>query len=66
MAQARRRARREQLVCRNLPLARKLAGHCRTQEPFEDLLQVASLGLIKAIDRFNPGRGIAFTSFAVP
>jgi RNA polymerase sigma-B factor len=54
-------------VLRHLPLARKLAGrYKRTQEPFEDLFQVASLGLVKAIDRFDPDRGIAFTSFAVP
>jgi RNA polymerase sigma-B factor len=58
---------REQLVIRHLSLARKLAmRYGRTQEPFEDLLQVASLGLLKAIDRFDPDRGIAFTSFAVP
>src|SRR6201990_485781 len=58
---------REQLVIRHLPLARKLATrYGRTQEPFEDLFQVASLGLLRAIDRFDPDRGIAFTSFAVP
>jgi RNA polymerase sigma-B factor len=61
------KAAREQLVVRHLSLARKLATrYGRTQEPFEDLLQVASLGLLKAIDRFDPDRGIAFTSFAVP
>src|SRR5690349_10219712 len=58
---------REQLVHRHPSLARKLATrYGRTQEPFEDLLQVDSLGLLKAIDRFDPARGIAFTSFAVP
>ena len=58
---------REQLVIRHLPLARKLATrYGRTQEPFEDLFQAASLGLLQAIDRFDPDRGIAFTSFAVP
>jgi RNA polymerase sigma-B factor len=61
------RAAREQLVVRHLSLARKLATrYGRTQEPFEDLFQVACLGLLKAIDRFDPDRGIAFTSFAVP
>jgi RNA polymerase sigma-B factor len=58
---------REELVVRNLPLARKLAGrYVRTLEPFEDLYQVASLGLVKAIDRFDPERGLSFASFAVP
>ena len=58
---------REELIHRHLPLARKLATrYARTQEPFEDLVQVASLGLVKAVDRFDPDRGIAFASFAVP
>lgn len=58
---------REELVGRFLPLACKLAHrYAGTGEPFEDLLQVASLALIKAIDRFDPGRGTAFSSFAVP
>lgn len=52
---------------RYLPLARGLAArYARTQEPFEDLFQVASLGLVKAIDRYDPERGFAFKSFAVP
>ena len=51
----------------HLPLARKLAArYVRTREPFDDLVQVASLGLIKAIDRFDPDRGGTFSSFAVP
>lgn len=58
---------REELVVRHLPLARKLAGrYARTQEPFDDLYQVACLGLVKAIDRFDPDRGVTFASFAVP
>lgn len=58
---------REELVRRFLPLARKLARrYGGAREPFEDLMQVASLGLVKAVDRFDPGRGAAFTSFAVP
>ena len=59
---------REHLVQRYMPLARKLAGRYRGQagEPYDDLLQVASLGLLKAIDRFDPDRGTAFASFAVP
>jgi RNA polymerase sigma-B factor len=50
-----------------MPLARSLARrYNRSSEPFEDLLQVASLGLLKAIDRFEPARGHSFPSFAVP
>jgi RNA polymerase sigma-B factor len=58
---------REQLVESFLPFARKLAlRYSHTDEPFEDLLQVASVGLIKAIDRFEPDRGSKFTSYAAP
>src|SRR5688500_20386495 len=60
-------AAREELVERFLPLVRDLAlRYTYTDEPFDDLLQVASLGLIKAIDRFEPGRGTKFTSYAAP
>jgi RNA polymerase sigma-B factor len=58
---------REELVQRFMPLARKLAGRYRGQrESFDDLVQVASLGLVKALDRFDPDRGVAFSSYAVP
>jgi RNA polymerase sigma-B factor len=58
---------REELVERYLPLARQLARrYQRGREPLDDLVQVASLGLVKAIDRFDPTRSIAFSSFAVP
>jgi RNA polymerase sigma-B factor len=58
---------RDQLVERFLPLARQLARrYQRASEPLDDLLQVASMGLIKAIDRFDPDRDIAFSSYAVP
>jgi RNA polymerase sigma-B factor len=60
-------AAREALVQRFLPLARQLARrYQRGGEPLDDLIQVASLGLLKAIDRFEPERTTAFSSFAVP
>ena len=58
---------RDELIRRCLPLARRLAArYQRGSEPLDDLLQVASIGLIKAVDRFDPTRGTAFSSFAVP
>lgn len=58
---------RELLIERFLPLARKLARrYAASNEPYDDLVQVASLGLVKAVERFDPERGFAFTSFAVP
>jgi RNA polymerase sigma-B factor len=58
---------RAELTERFMPLARGLALRYRyTQEPVEDLTQVAYLGLLKAIDRFDAGRGIRFASYAVP
>jgi RNA polymerase sigma-B factor len=58
---------REVLVRRYMPLARSLARrYGRSSEPFEDLLQVASLGLLKAIDRYDSERGHPFQSYAVP
>jgi RNA polymerase sigma-B factor len=61
------RVAREDLVRRFMPLARSLARrYDRSSEPFEDLLQVASLGLLKALDRFDPELGHPFASFAVP
>ncbi|HEV2998660.1 MAG TPA: sigma-70 family RNA polymerase sigma factor, partial [Solirubrobacteraceae bacterium] len=58
---------RELLVERYLPLARRLARRYQnTEGSLEDLVQVASIGLLKATDRFDPKRGIAFSSYAVP
>jgi RNA polymerase sigma-B factor len=58
---------RDVLIERFLPLARKLARrYTASNEPYDDLVQVASLGLVKAVERFDPERGFAFTSFAVP
>jgi RNA polymerase sigma-B factor len=60
-------AERDALVERYLPLARSLAARYRhTSESFDDLLQVAAIGLLKAIDRYDPSRRTAFSSFAVP
>jgi RNA polymerase sigma-B factor len=58
---------RELLITRYLPLAKRLARrYGRSSVPLDDLQQVASLGLLKAIDRFDADRGTAFASFAVP
>lgn len=58
---------RDALFERFQPLARRLARRYRTpHEPFEDLMQVASVGLLGAIDRFDPSRGSSFASFAIP
>jgi RNA polymerase sigma-B factor len=60
-------AARDELVMRFLPLARQLARrYARPNEPLDDLYQVASMGLLKAIERFDPERGNAFSTFAVP
>jgi RNA polymerase sigma-B factor len=57
---------RAALVERYLPLARHLARRYPSAGEREDVVQVASLGLLKAVDRFDPERGIAFSSFATP
>jgi RNA polymerase sigma-B factor len=61
------RAAREALVDRFMPLARRLANRYRSpHEPIDDLVQVAVVGLLGAIDRFDPNREIPFPSFAIP
>jgi RNA polymerase sigma-B factor len=58
---------REVLLERFLPLARSLASrYLQRGEPFDDVFQVACIGLLNAIDRFDVARGRAFSSFAVP
>jgi RNA polymerase sigma-B factor len=58
---------REELVGRNLAFAKRLARRYRgASESYDDLLQVASLALVNAVDRFDPDRGIPFSAFASP
>ena len=58
---------RDELIERHLPLARALAYRYRhARESMDDLVQVASVGLVKAADRWEPGRGFAFSTFATP
>src|SRR4029077_15223987 len=57
----------EEVVDRFMPLARRFAArYSGGAELFDDLVQVASVGLVKAINRFDPERGTAFSTFAVP
>jgi RNA polymerase sigma-B factor len=58
---------REELLRRYLPFARRLASkYSHGTVPLDELTQVANLGLLNAIDRFDPDRGIRFPSFAAP
>lgn len=58
---------REQLIMSYLNLVRFLASKFKNRgEPLDDLIQVGNIGLIKAIDRFDPDRGLEFTTFATP
>jgi RNA polymerase sigma-B factor len=63
----RRDAVRARLVALHLPLVTYLARRFANRaEPLDDLIQVGSIGLIKAIDRFDPERGLEFSTFATP
>jgi len=60
-------AARERLIENYIPLVKAIARrYAYTCEPYEDLVQVGSIGLIKAIDRFEPARGVNLAAFAVP
>ena len=57
---------RRLLIERHLPLVRSIARRHAGAEPLEDLAQVGAIGLIKAADRFDDGRGVAFSAYAAP
>src|SRR4051794_28420184 len=57
---------RAELVTRFLPLAKRLARRYEGRDEYDDLVQVASLALMKAIDRYDPDRGATFPTYAVP
>lgn len=58
---------RERLIQQYMPLVKSLARrHSKRGEQYEDLVQVGSIGLIKAVDRFDPERGVEFGAFAIP
>ncbi|WP_239393902.1 sigma-70 family RNA polymerase sigma factor, partial [Frankia sp. CiP3] len=58
---------RDQLVRMHLPLVEYLARRFRNRgEPLDDLTQVATIGLIKSVDRFDPERGVEFSTYATP
>jgi RNA polymerase sigma-B factor len=62
-----RTAARDQLVALHLPLVEHLVRRFRNRgEPYDDLMQVGTIGLLKAIDRFDPRRGVEFSTYATP
>src|SRR6201991_283353 len=67
LSASRDQAARERLVELHMPLARRMAArYAGVSEPYEDLLQVACVGLLGAVDRYDPSRGVPFTAFAKP
>jgi RNA polymerase sigma-B factor len=66
-AESRDRGLRDELVTAHMGLAEYLARRFTNRgEPLDDLMQVASLGLLKAVDRFDPDRGLEFSTYATP
>src|SRR6476619_1189984 len=66
-AQGTRDSARDDLVHLHLPLVEHCARRFRNRgEPFEDLVQVGTIGIIKSIDRFDLDRGVAFSTYATP
>ena len=66
-AKTRDRSLRDQLITAHMGLAEYLARRFTNRgEPLDDLVQVASLGLLKAVDRFDPERGLEFSTYATP
>lgn len=67
MTRSQRQALRGHAVECHLPLAEHLAKRFQNRgEPLDDLVQVATIGLLKAIDRFDPERGVEFSTYATP
>ncbi|MGA1145724.1 MAG: SigB/SigF/SigG family RNA polymerase sigma factor [Candidatus Nanopelagicales bacterium] len=65
--EASRRAIRSELVEMHTPLVRHIARRYADRgEPFDDVVQAGNIGLINAVDRFEPDRGLAFSTYAVP
>jgi RNA polymerase sigma-B factor len=67
IGEARRTECRDALVHLHLPLVEHCARRFRNRgEPYDDLLQVGTIGLLKSIDRFDPHRGVEFSTYATP